>query len=155
MAGFDSLSYVSGPTLRLPYRLHGSIHPIGHVPRASEPKYATSLLLFHSFHIPNSNERSIHRLNLLENAETNLITAMFELPGLTKQEVQLSIQGNTLILSAENKTPSEHEEGHYLIHERQSGKLRRSLPLPKGITVSCLQPPTLLKCKPTRLRMVC
>ncbi|KAF7760936.1 hypothetical protein Agabi119p4_10345 [Agaricus bisporus var. burnettii] len=73
------------------------------------------------------------KLDLHENTQKNLITATFELPGVKKEDVQLDIHNGILIISAENKASSEHEENGYAIRERRFGKMSRSLRLPQGI----------------------
>ncbi|PPS66839.1 heat-shock protein Hsp20, partial [Streptomyces sp. 46] len=54
------------------------------------------------------------------------MTATFELPGVKKEDVQLDIHNGILIISAENKASSEHEENGYAIRERRFGKMSRS-----------------------------
>ncbi|XP_006456989.1 hypothetical protein AGABI2DRAFT_188751 [Agaricus bisporus var. bisporus H97] len=73
------------------------------------------------------------KLDLHEDTQKNLITATFELPGVKKEDVQLDIHNGILIISAENKASSEHEENGYAIRERRFGKMSRSLRLPQGI----------------------
>jgi HSP20 family protein len=75
-------------------------------------------------------------MDLHENAETNTVTATFELPGLTKDDVQVDIQNGRLSISGETKISSEHEEGGYAVRERKYGKFSRTLQLPRGVTVS-------------------
>lgn len=79
-----------------------------------------------------------NRLDLYEDTEKNLITATFELPGIKKQDIQLSVQNDLLTVSAETKTSFEHEENGYAIRERRHGKFSRSLQLPEGVKVSYL-----------------
>ncbi|KAI0759116.1 small heat shock protein [Fomes fomentarius] len=73
------------------------------------------------------------RMDLHEDREKNLVTATFELPGLSKEHVQLDVKDNVLIVSGESTISSEHNERGYTVRERQFGKFSRSIPLPQGI----------------------
>ncbi|CDO70441.1 hypothetical protein BN946_scf184999.g82 [Trametes cinnabarina] len=73
------------------------------------------------------------RMDLHEDAEKNLVTATFELPGLTKENVQIDVKDNVLTVSGESTLTSERDEKGYTVRERRFGKFSRSLPLPQGI----------------------
>ncbi|KAF9010757.1 small heat shock protein [Cyathus striatus] len=73
------------------------------------------------------------RMDLHEDAEKNLVTATFDLPGVKKEDVQIDIQNGHLIVSAESKVSTEHNEEGYAVRERHYGKLSRTLQLPKGV----------------------
>ncbi|KAG7090466.1 hypothetical protein E1B28_009581 [Marasmius oreades] len=73
------------------------------------------------------------RMDLHENAEKNVVTATFELPGLTKDGVQIDLHDNRLTVSGETKTSEEREERGYAVRERSSGKFFRTLQLPAGV----------------------
>ncbi|KAF8634192.1 hypothetical protein AX15_001007 [Amanita polypyramis BW_CC] len=73
------------------------------------------------------------RMDLHENAEANTVTATFELPGITKESVQIDVQNGLLNISGENKISSEHEENGYAVRERRYGKFVRTLQLPRGV----------------------
>jgi HSP20 family protein len=55
-----------------------------------------------------------------------------ELPGLKKEEVQVEMTDNALVIEGERK--QEHKEDHKGFHrfERSYGKFYRSIPLPEG-----------------------
>ncbi|KAF8634191.1 hypothetical protein AX15_001007 [Amanita polypyramis BW_CC] len=76
------------------------------------------------------------RMDLHENAEANTVTATFELPGITKESVQIDVQNGLLNISGENKISSEHEENGYAVRERRYGKFVRTLQLPRGVEVN-------------------
>jgi HSP20 family protein len=78
-------------------------------------------------------------MDLHEDAKSNTVTATVELPGLTKDNVQIDVQNGRLIISGETKISSEHEESGYAVRERKYGKFTRTLQLPRGITVSNIQ----------------
>ena len=64
--------------------------------------------------------------------EANQITATFELPGLTKEQVAIDVQENKLTVSGESARPT---EGKPLFGERQFGKFSRTLQIPQGVKV--------------------
>lgn len=77
-----------------------------------------------------------HRIDIHENAETNTVTATFELPGLKKEDVNIDVQNNRLTVSGESKVASDKKEEGYVLRERRYGKFSRTLPLPVGTQVS-------------------
>ena len=77
-------------------------------------------------------------MDLHEDQDKNLVTATFELPGLTKENVQIDVKDNVLTVSGESTISSERDEKGYSVRERRYGKFSRSLPLPQGIKVCCL-----------------
>jgi len=72
-------------------------------------------------------------MDLHENAETNTVTATFELPGVNKQDVHIETLPGRLRVSAESKMSEEHEKDGYAIRERRYGKFARTLQLPQGV----------------------
>ncbi|KAL6298686.1 HSP20-like chaperone [Sparassis latifolia] len=73
------------------------------------------------------------RMDLHEDTRANTVTVTFELPGLKKEDVDISVQNNMLTVSGESRLSSEREEGGYSVRERRYGKFSRSLSLPRGI----------------------
>ncbi|KAI8972609.1 HSP20-like chaperone [Trametes punicea] len=73
------------------------------------------------------------RMDLHEDQEKNLVTATFELPGLTKENVQIDVKDNVLTVAGESTLSNERDEKGYTVRERRYGKFSRSLPLPQGI----------------------
>ncbi|GBE77668.1 Heat shock protein [Sparassis crispa] len=73
------------------------------------------------------------RMDLHEDTRANTVTVTFELPGLKKEDVDISVQNNMLTVSGEPRLSSEREEGGYSVCERRYGKFSRSLSLPRGI----------------------
>ena len=78
------------------------------------------------------------RIDVHEDAEKNLVTATFELPGLSKDAVSIDVADNVLTVSGESRVSSEHNENGYAVRERRYGKFSRSLPVPQGVKVSVL-----------------
>jgi HSP20 family protein len=74
-------------------------------------------------------------MDLHENPENNTMTALFELPGLNKENVNITVQNNRLEVTGESKMAQQYEEGGWAMRERQSGRFFRSITLPTGVTV--------------------
>lgn len=53
-----------------------------------------------------------------------------EVPGLTKEELDITVENNTLTITGEHKTETEESQEHYHIRERRSGRFTRSFQLP-------------------------
>ncbi|KAF8077856.1 HSP20-like chaperone [Lyophyllum atratum] len=73
------------------------------------------------------------RMDLHEDKDTNTVTAMFELPGLKKDDVSIDLQNGRLTISAENKPPEDLKPDGYAIRERRYGKFSRTLQVPPGV----------------------
>ncbi|KAF8336156.1 HSP20-like chaperone [Amanita rubescens] len=73
------------------------------------------------------------RLDLHENVEANTVTATFELPGLTKENVDIHVHDGRLHISGESKISADREESGYAVRERRYGKFSRTLKLPYGV----------------------
>ncbi len=72
-------------------------------------------------------------MDLHEDQENNLVTATFELLGLTKENIQINIKDSVLNVSGEPTISSERDEKGYSVNEHRFGKFLRSLPLaPSG-----------------------
>lgn len=75
-------------------------------------------------------------MNLHEDPEKNLVTATFELPGLTKDKVNIDVHNGTLTVSGGVSESSEKEEYLYIVRERKSGRFSRTIRLPEDTNVS-------------------
>ncbi|PPQ70101.1 hypothetical protein CVT25_005605 [Psilocybe cyanescens] len=78
-------------------------------------------------------QHMLHRMDLHENSEKNLVTASFEFPGATKEDLQIEVHNGKLTVSAETKQSTEHDENGYAVRERRFGKYSRTLQLPQGV----------------------
>jgi HSP20 family protein len=74
-------------------------------------------------------------MDLHENVDSNTVTATFEFPGVSKENVQIDVHDDRLNISGESQISPDHEESDYAVRERQYGKFVRSLQLPQGVTV--------------------
>ncbi|KAI0783457.1 HSP20-like chaperone [Abortiporus biennis] len=73
------------------------------------------------------------KMDVHEDAKSNLVTATFELPGLKKEDVNIDVQNNLLTISGESKISSDRDENGYAVRERRYGRFSRSIPLPQGV----------------------
>lgn len=56
-----------------------------------------------------------------------------EMPGLKREDIEVSIHQNTLVLCGERKREEEKKEEGYYRSERYFGKFQRSIPLPQAV----------------------
>lgn len=75
-------------------------------------------------------------MDVLESKDTNLVTATFELPGMTPDDITIDVHQNRLTVAGEMKKSHSHEEGGSFVRERRYGGFSRSLQLPFGTKVS-------------------
>lgn len=69
------------------------------------------------------------RIDVTESDRSFVVQA--ELPGVTKDDIQVTIEGNQVTISAEVKRENERREGERALHvERYAGTLFRSFTLP-------------------------
>jgi HSP20 family protein len=59
-----------------------------------------------------------------------------ELPGLTKEDVEVSVDGGCLVVKGERKEEKEEEDKEYYRSERSYGSFYRRVPLPEKVDAS-------------------
>jgi HSP20 family protein len=69
----------------------------------------------------------------------NAIVIKAELPGLKKEDVQVEIEGEDLVIRGESKAESEAKDEDYYRSERSFGSFYRRMPLPAGVTPEQIQ----------------
>lgn len=86
--------------------------------------------VFPSFFSPSRRERWYPSVDVVETADSVEVTA--ELPGLSENDVELTIRENALTLSGEKRVESEpkDEKRNVYYAERSYGRFERSLTLP-------------------------
>lgn len=77
-------------------------------------------------------------MNIHEDPKKNVVTATFELPGLTKDKVNIDVHNGNLTVSGSVSESSEKGENQYVVRERRSGRFSRTIKLPEGTDVSVL-----------------
>lgn len=80
------------------------------------------------------------KVDIYESEKENLVTVVFELPGISKEAITLDInpQNGRLSVSGDNSLsygPKDNEHG-WVHRERPSGRFSRAIPLPAGTEVS-------------------
>jgi HSP20 family protein len=71
------------------------------------------------------------RMDVFER-DNNLVVKA-ELPGVKKEDIDLSIEGGDLVLQAERREEREIKDENWYRMERSYGSLYRRLPLPEGV----------------------
>lgn len=62
-----------------------------------------------------------------------------EIPGMTLEELDVSVTGRSLTVSGERKIPTEERNVRYHRREREAGKFRRQLNLPSDVNSEKVQ----------------
>jgi HSP20 family protein len=70
-------------------------------------------------------------VDLCEDKDSFIVKA--ELPGMKREDIDVSLHQNTLILCGERKREEEKQEEGYYRSERYFGKFQRSIPLPQAV----------------------
>ena len=68
----------------------------------------------------------------VEETEKELVVRV-ELPGMKKEDCQITIEGNMLYLSGEKRFERETHESTYHVMERAYGSFQRTIPLPRNV----------------------
>ena len=75
---------------------------------------------------------NVPRVDVFERGDNLIVKA--ELPGVSKNDVDLSIEDGDLVLKAERREEREVKEENWYRMERSYGSLYRRLPLPEGVS---------------------
>lgn len=70
-------------------------------------------------------------IDLYENADS--VTVQVELPGMKKEEIDVSLHDGVLSISGERKSEKNHEDAQTHRSERFVGAFQRSITLPSGV----------------------
>jgi len=70
-------------------------------------------------------------IEMFEKEDEYIVRA--ELPGMKKEEIDVSVSGDTLNIKGELKSESEVKEANYYFCERASGSFFRSVTMPTGV----------------------
>jgi HSP20 family protein len=72
------------------------------------------------------------RVDIFE--EGNELVVKAELPGVKKEDMEVTLEGDTLIIRGERKQEKEVKEDHYYRKESSYGSFSRQFTVPAGIT---------------------
>ncbi len=73
-------------------------------------------------------------VDIIENSGTYVLKA--EIPGMSKDDVKITLENNTLTIRGEKKNEFEKKEGNYYRVERSYGSFERSFAIPGNVKVS-------------------
>lgn len=76
-------------------------------------------------------------IDLYENKDNLVVTA--ELPGLKKEDIDISLHEDNLVISGERKEEKEYGENETQRAERFYGRFQRSINLPKKVDVGAIK----------------
>lgn len=74
------------------------------------------------------------RVNIKDTRDNVVLT--FEVPGIDKKDIKVSVNGNTLTVSGERKGEDEERSDNYIRNEIYSGRFSRSFSLPETVDPS-------------------
>ena len=70
-------------------------------------------------------------LDVVDTEDAFLVRAT--LPGLTPEDIEVSVEDDVLTIKAEHSEEREESDEHFLLRERRSGSYRRTVRLPVGV----------------------
>ncbi len=90
--------------------------------------------LFRGFFRPVRMDRELPQFKMDVKEDDKAYTVHADLPGVNKEDIHVSIEGNTVAISAEIRSESEQREGEKVLkRERSYGKVYRSFSLGSDI----------------------
>lgn len=66
-------------------------------------------------------------MDLHEDPQTNTMTALFELPRVSRENAQIGMQNDILSMAGECKEKGKRDESGYMVHECRYGKFSRGI----------------------------
>ena len=72
-------------------------------------------------------------LNVDVSETADEVQVAVELPGMDAKNIELSFQGNSLVIKGEKKEEKETNEKDFHVRERRFGSFHRMIPLPAGV----------------------
>lgn len=93
-----------------------------------------------AYHTPNGEsdfESWAIPLDVVQEGEDIVIHA--SLPGVAREDIEVSIDENVLTIKGETRHEQERKEGEYLMRERRMGTFHRSLRLPDTVNVDAAE----------------
>lgn len=70
-------------------------------------------------------------VDLMENDDTYVVRC--DLPGVEKDDLDISVSGNALTIKGEKQDSSEHKDGRYYRRESWSGSFQRTITVPETV----------------------
>jgi HSP20 family protein len=72
-------------------------------------------------------------MDVYESEDKQRYVVEASLPGFKPEEIQVTVEGDTLLIHARKKEETRTEKGSYMRHERYEGEMSRSITLPTTI----------------------
>lgn len=85
----------------------------------------------HGFPTADIEGSRLPKVDLIDRKNEMLVRA--ELPGLSKKDVEVTLDGDLLMVKGHVETEKEEEEGNYYKHEIHNASFNRSISVPKNI----------------------
>jgi HSP20 family protein len=63
----------------------------------------------------------------------NEVVVRADIPGMSKEDIDISVRGNALTISGEQKSEEKIDEDDYHYRERSYGRFQRNIALPEGV----------------------
>ena len=76
-------------------------------------------------------EDKLFNMDVVENKDSYMIKA--DLPGVKKEDLDVSMENGFLTVSAKRSSDEEHDNGKYHIHERSSGEFKRKFRISESV----------------------
>ena len=76
-------------------------------------------------------EDKLFNMDVVENKDSYTIKA--DLPGVKKEDLDVSLENGFLSVSAKRSSEEEHDNGKYHVHERSSGEFKRKFRIPESV----------------------
>ena len=67
--------------------------------------------------------------------EGDVVKVVIDMPGFKKEDIEIYVEGNDLVVRATRKEEIDEKKGSYIRKERRYGEVYRRIPIPEGLEV--------------------
>ena len=67
--------------------------------------------------------------------EGDVVKVVIDMPGFKKEDIEIYVEGNDLVVRATRKEEVDERKGNYIRKERRYGEVYRRIPIPEGLEV--------------------
>ncbi len=67
--------------------------------------------------------------------EGDVVKVVIDMPGFKKEDIEIYVEGNDLVVRATRKEEIDEKKGNYIRKERRYGEVYRRIPIPEGLEV--------------------
>jgi len=107
------------------------MHPLWDMERWLERNFMRPLSLFHPMMTRSLTEELMPPVDILE--ENSEVVIRMEVPGVKKEDIDVTLTGNTITISGERKTDKEVKRKDYYLAEHSYGSFCRYFGLPSEV----------------------